>query len=187
MQPVELHELGVGHAIVVPAPHDVVAAEQAGADFPRHLAMTRSYSSSSGSGDDGRRILQVHQHEVGAERLAELDPVAQPLLEQVERHVVHRGIGAGLPDHQRRRIGHHFCAHARCHLLDILAADAAVDHFDFNAGQRLLEADAELHGIGVGRIGHAVARGRRGAERHDAEVLVARRSPCVRSAASSRF
>ena len=71
MQAVVGDELRVGHAVVVPGAHDLEAAEQAGALLLGDLGHDARIFLLVGQRHDGGHILQVHQHEVGAQRLAE--------------------------------------------------------------------------------------------------------------------
>ena len=67
----------VGHAVVVPGAHDLEAVEQAGALLPGDVGHDPRIFLLVGQRHDGGNILQVHHHEIGAQRIADVDAGAQ--------------------------------------------------------------------------------------------------------------
>jgi hypothetical protein len=111
MQTVELNVFVVWHAVALPASHDIKTAEQADAKLSSDTRHNTLVFLLVRQGDYSRHVLKTHQHEVGAQLFTDSNSFTQTPFEDVDWHVVHRGVGSGLPDHQRRQTRHHVSAH----------------------------------------------------------------------------
>ena len=178
-RPSLVHELRIGHAVVVPGAHDLEAAEQAGAPFlgdasamtlrivllvgqrPRRRARTAGSSSRSWRPATGRSSMP------GAQLAANLSSGI----------AADRRVGADLPDHDMGALGLHVGAScARSSPRASWPPMPLLKTWIVDAGHRRLEPDLELGGIGEVRIGTRRSPGSRTSPWRRCAAALARRS-----------